>query len=55
MYRLSPMLYGGTPKLLEVLAATASTKSTPLWRSNRTGSPVWASTAGMSSGRCGQN
>ena len=37
-----------------MLAATASTRSTPLWRSNTTGSPVWASTAVMSTVRCGQ-
>ena len=37
-----------------MLAATASTRSTPLWRSNTTGSPVWASTAVMSTVRSGQ-
>src|SRR5215218_7397465 len=51
MYQWSPMLYGGPPAQL---AATASTNSTPLWRSNTTGSPVWASTATISTARCGQ-
>ena len=37
-----------------VLAATASTRSIPLWRSNTTGSPVCASTAAISTGCCGQ-
>ena len=39
---------------LDVLAATASTRATPLWRSNTTGSPVCASTAVMSIARSGQ-
>src|SRR3954447_17931364 len=51
MYRLSPIPYGYT---LEVLAAMASARSTPLWRSDTTGSPVWASTAVMTTDCCGQ-
>ena len=49
------MLYGATPNPLAQLAATASTRSTPLWRSNTTGSPVSASTATMSIGCRGQS
>ncbi len=51
MYRLWPMPYGAP---LDVLAATASTRSIPLSRSNTTGSPVRASTAVMSILRFGQ-
>ena len=51
MYRPSPIRYG---RPLEQLAATASARSTPLSRSNTTGSPVSASTAVMSTVRCGQ-
>ena len=39
--------------IAEVLAVTASTRSTPLSRSKTTGSPVRASTAGMSTRRSG--
>ncbi len=53
MNRSLPMPKGGTPKPLAVLEATASTRSTPLWRSKTTGSPVRASTAVMRIARSG--
>ena len=51
MYARPPMRYAGPPA---VLAATASTRSTPLERSNATGSPVQASTTVNRTARSGQ-